>query len=225
MHIRLLVIVIYCLFVNKTFSQYTPVVDSIRIYLKEKPQLTGDLGSVQTFFYGFKSPIWYATGGLSFSNRIKFGAGYARLFLPDKEKEFDPPFYINHIMQLNGIESLVSTKLRYEFILIYADYIYYKTKHWKFSTPIKLGIGRTGYVYSGQTKNSFISKKNMIVYNPSVSVAYAITKWFGLSSNIGFLVTGNKNKEIRNAFSSPVFNFGLYISYSEIYRTFVNRKK
>ena len=212
-------IIIFGCFSTSSTAQFT---DSINAYMKKSPWLTGGFGSVQSFFYGFKAPIGYVSLGLSYAGRVRMGIGYCKLKVPEFDGDLNEdqvPFYENrYFANSSGITDTVNSKLHFEYGMIYLEYVFYKTKHWAFSVPLRFGFGRTAYKYSYLGTDAFADAKGMFIYHPSVSFDYAIFRWLGLNTQIGYKFTVIDLKNVRENFNSPVFNIGLFLYYSEIYK-------
>ena len=217
---RILIIFIFFLALRiSSFSQFT---DSLKLYMSKSPWISGGFGSVQTFFYGFKAPIGYVSLGLSFSGRVRMGFGYCKLKVPAFDGNFvqdQVPFYVNRIFtNTSGVQDTVNSKMHFDYGMAYLEYVFYKTKHWAFSVPLRFGIGQTKYKYFYNGTDQFTDKRIMFIYHPSVSFDYAIFRWLGLNTQIGYKFTVVSLKDVRDNFNSPVFNIGLFLYYSEIYK-------
>ena len=196
--------------------------DSLHSYLKKPPWIVGGIGSVQSFFYGYKAPIGYASIGLSFAGRLRFGIGYCKLLTPKYDgtiADDQIPFYENKIL-LNsvGVLDTVPARLHFQYFMYYMQYVFYKTKHWSFSVPLRFGFGQTKYNYSFEGNNVDEQKHFMFIYHPAVAFDYAIFRWLGFYTELGYKFTVIDLKNIKKNFNSPVYSFGLFLYYSEIYK-------
>jgi hypothetical protein len=216
------------LFLNALCS-YAQFADSLSTYLHSKPTLAGDLGSIQTFFYGFKAPIEYTDAGLSFAGRVRIGIGYSKLKTPDHKgtvREDNSPFYINkYFINSNGENDTVTSQLHFNYFVFFMEYVFYRSKHWEFSVPFRFGFGKTFYecAYNG---DDIISDKHFaFIYRPSVSFDYRICRWVGFNTEIGYKFTLSSQKSIRSNFSSPTYNFGFFIYYSELWKVAAKQVK
>jgi hypothetical protein len=214
---RFMVLMVLSLFMGAgAFAQLT---DSLRTYFKKTPMITGGWGSVQSFFYGFKAPIGYASLGVSFGGRIRMGVGYCRLRVPDFRGTINDdqlPFYKNTFIPEAG--TVIPSRLRYEYYMVYGEYVFYKTKRWTFSVPLRLGFGHTQYRFTYNEVKGISDQRFMFVYHPAVSFDYAIFRWLGFNTELGYRFTLSGLKNIRQNFNSPVYNLGFFLYYSEIYK-------
>jgi hypothetical protein len=196
--------------------------DSLHSYLRKRPGITGGIGSVQSFFYGFKAPITYATIGASFAGRLRIGGGYCKLSDPSFDgdlKDDQQPFYRNYYFtNPGGWTDTTVGKLRFEYMMYFIEYVFYKTKKWSFSVPVRFGLGRTRYTYTYLGEGHAADKHLMFVYHPSVSFDYAIFRWLGFNTELGYKFTVINFRNIRENFNSPVYNVGFFLYYSEIYK-------
>jgi hypothetical protein len=219
-------IFLFCAFFISSSAQ---VEDSVKQYLHRRPGLSGDLGSVQTFFYGFKAPISYADIGLSYAGRVRFGIGCARLKVPKFDGNLaddQRPFYRNkYFTNESGITDTVNEKLHFEYLTVFGEYVFFHSKHWEFSVPLRLGFGDSWYRYNyaGQDVNS--QRHFAFVYRPSVSFDYRICRWIGFNTEVGYIFTLSSQRGLGRSFSSPVVNLGFFIYYSEMYKPLIKKWK
>ena len=220
-------LLILSLFISTVSS--AQLYDSLHSYLNAKPSITGDFGSVQTFFYGFKAPITYVDVGLSFSGRIRLGLGYSWLKVPKANGnliEGQMPFYMNkYFSNPLGYTDTVNAKLYFGYFVSFIEYVFYKSKHWEFSVPLRVGMGNVSYKYSYEGKDQVSDKYLVFIYRPSVSFDYRLNRWIGFNTEIGYKFTFTGQRSIRKNFSSPIYNLGFFIYYSEIYKIIKNKHK
>jgi hypothetical protein len=202
-----------------TSCAHAQMVDSLRLYFKKSPMVTGGWGAVQSFVYGFKAPVGYATLGVSFGGRVRLGMGYCKLKVPDYKSDLSTgqePFYKNLVIP--GPDVLAPSRLRYSYFMVYGEYVFYKNKRWTFSVPLRFGFGHTQYHYQYNELSGVTDRHFMFVYNPSISFDYTIFRWLGFNTEFGYKFTLSGHRSIRQNFNSPVYNLGFFLYYSEIYK-------
>jgi hypothetical protein len=64
-----------------------------------------------------------------------------------------------------------------------------------------------------------------MLYEPGVSIEYAIFNWLGLGGHVGYRFMIKNNPYVDQNFNSPMYAFGINIYWDELYKmTFPNTK-
>jgi hypothetical protein len=213
---------LFLLFLLISLRGSAQLYDSLHAYLRKPPWIDGGIGTVQSFFYGFKAPIGYVNIGMSFAGRLRFGIGYSKLLTPKYSGRITDdqiPFYEKKILvNSSGIMDTVPSKLHFNYFMYYMQYVFYKTKRWNFSVPLRFGFGQTKYQYDFEGKEVDEQKHFMFIYHPAVAFDYAIFRWLGFYTELGYKFTVIDLKNIKKNFNSPVYSFGFFLYYSRIYK-------
>ena len=206
-------------------SSSAQVVDSIRTSFHKKPKLIGGINSKNTFINGFLSPVYTASAGLDFNHTVRIGAGYSWLQVFPYENEKDnTPFYIDKTFSdASGIYT-VHPALRFNYVNLFFEYVYFKSNKWQFSVPLQVGVGNSEYQYNFNEKNISEDKHTILLYEPTVSGQYRIIKWFGIGLDVGYRIMLISNKNIGGKFNSPILNAGAIIYWGELYRMVFPKK-
>lgn len=197
-----------------------PALDTIKDCLKQKPHLLLKLDSRNSFISNSRAKIFGLKLGLNYGNRVHIGLGYNQLYSP--AEDFDEQVYYRNSF---GLRDSVTAKLHLFYISVYAEYIFYQTKHWELSMPLQIGVGKTYYSYQLYGRKKEREENLNFIYEPSVSIGYKFVKWFGVGADIGFrfMVTGDK--KLNQKFTSPTYAFKILIFYNEIYKALFSKKK
>ena len=201
---------------------FAQVTDSLYQTLSKKPKLTGGVSTRYSFVTGFATSIRCASLGAEFANKLRTGIGFCWLKLPEfdgTKNENQLPFYKNkYFTNASGNTDTVVSKLTLNYFIYYSDFIFYRTKHWQFSIPFRIGLGNSYYMYDYNGVKTKESKRYVFLYEPSVCLEYKFFKFFGLGAEVGYRFMLFNNKEIEEKFNYPVYNFSFLIYYSEIYK-------
>ncbi|HEY4800056.1 MAG TPA: hypothetical protein VII99_13335 [Bacteroidia bacterium] len=205
-----------------SFIASSQVVDSIVSAFHKRPGFTGGISSTNTFINGFLSPIYTASAGLDFDHRIRIGAGISWLQLSSyKAGRDNSPFYLD-----NTIGSvIVHPELKFTYADLFIEYVYFDSKKWQFSVPIHFGIGDSRYQYNYNGQKVLFDKHTIVLYQPVVSGAYKLTKWFGIGMDVGYRIMIVNNKNIGSKFNSPVLDVGVVVFWSKLYRAIFPKSK
>jgi len=194
-------------------------VDSIRYALKKKPTPEVMLDGRNSIINNYKVPIGGIKSGLDFNSILSIGIGYN--WLRDGR--------INTTAVTRDIGKITfqrQTKIRY--LSIYAQYVFYKTKHWEFAIMPQIGYGNTFYNFTDSlnTKNNYKSARTKIfIYEPMMSGSYRIFKFGGVGADLGFRLAMSKKTIVKEVLSSPIYSFHIDIYWWTIYKAIFRKNK
>jgi hypothetical protein len=185
--------------------------DTISKILHGKIFPTASFDSRNSFISSSRAHIWGVKAGVDFDGRLQGGIGYNR---HDKNLEKDI-YFINEL----GVKDSTTAFLHLDYFSFYVRYVYYKTKHWKFSVmPYQLGFGNSRYVYENSGRKAVAGKRFVVLYEPGISVSYKIFQWFGVGGDIGYRFMLRGNPAIPENFNSPTYSFYVIIYWGELYK-------
>lgn len=185
--------------------------ESVLEHFQKKPTYIGSLTTRQTFIDGFKQPILGFKVGLDYE-KIRLTTGFCYL---GNSYNYKIP------TSLNGMDQFIDYTLRFRYVNVQLEYVFYQTPKWEFSVPFLLGLG----VYTKSTfdtnKNKYVKNRGpLFIYEPVIVGTYKIFDWLGVGGDIGYrfmLINKTKiNSNIR--FSSPVFAFRVLIFWNTVYK-------
>jgi hypothetical protein len=120
--------------------------------------------------------------------------------------------YIN----INNILLPVVKKWNINYMGYFIEYTFYNTGKWKFTIPVQAGWGFTYLTYKLNNELIREKKRIMLIYEPTMSGTYRITRYFGVGLDVGYRIVINKNKAI-GKLTSPIYVLSFKIFYSRIY--------
>jgi hypothetical protein len=193
-------------FLPITSGAQTEMMDSLRVAFHDKPKPFLDFGTRNSFVQNSRADIWGIQLGLSFHKRVVMGIGYNYM-----SSDLTQP------LLLDGKAITMHMDLNY--LSIYFSYTYFKNKHWQFSIPLQMGAGTSGYHYSFAERNYTQNKEFIALYEPMVETDYYIFSWLGAYVDVGLRLMLKPNTQIERNFNSPMYAFGLFIAWDELYKT------
>jgi hypothetical protein len=158
--------------------------------------------------------IFGLKAGISYNKKLRFGLGYNQLYNPPKNLDQDIQ-YINSL----GKPYIITKGLKLFYFSAVADYTFYSTKHWELSMPLQIGIGNTYYQSQLNGYKEKTDEHLNFIYEPTISIDYKITKWFGIAVDYGYRFFISNNHKLNQQLNSTIVTGGLSIYYSEIYKS------
>jgi hypothetical protein len=151
-------------------------------------------------------------GGIVFSQKIAFGAGYA--WLSPSTPIYNPGTFYDADLNKNVV---INKKLSLQYFCLYMNYIYHESKRWEFSVPIQMGVGWLGYNYQYRGKIVNENEGLCFLYEPEVNVKFKIFRWLGVEGDVGYRLLFKNNRFIKNTFNSPLLSVGAFIVWNEVF--------
>ncbi|HXC06018.1 MAG TPA: hypothetical protein VNZ86_14775, partial [Bacteroidia bacterium] len=170
-----------------------------------------DFGGRNSFVENSRADIWGIKLGLSFHRRVRIGAGY-NYMSSDLTK---PLSYTD----ASGASRLILEHLKMRYASVYFEYVYFRNKHWEFSIPLQLGAGTSKYAYTIGSQSFEHDRQFILVYEPMVQTKYYIFPWLGAEVDVGIRLMAKGNSEIGLNLNSPMYAFGLFIAWDELYKS------
>ncbi len=192
--------------------------DTLRACFSRGVSPTAYFDSRNSFIGNRRAQIWGIKAGAEFGGKLVLGIGYNQ-----HTNNLTKEFVFKNTQQ--GYDT-VPGKLRLGYVSYFARYVYYSSKHWKFSViPAQLGVGRSRYDVDYGGEEMRLNRKTIILYEAGISVAYKVVPWFGVGTDLGFRYMIRKNKAIPENFNSPIYSFYTIIYWGELYKAvFPNTK-
>jgi hypothetical protein len=189
----------------------TEMMDTLKSAMHHTPKPYGTFGDRNSFVQNSRADIWGFKLGLSYNKRVRFSVGYNFMIT-----DLTQPLAFPDPAGKNGIVTM-HMKLRY-FSTCF-EYVYYKTPHWEFSIPVQAGIGNSKYVFNYDNAPYSIDNRIIVLYEPMVQSEYYIFPWLGVEADVGLRLMLKNNRAIGKNFNSPMYAFGMFIAWDELYKT------
>lgn len=183
--------------------------DSIRSALNQKPSPYFKIDSRNSFIADQSAKILGFKAGAEFANRLRIGSGYNLL--------------TRHSPGLDEKITLQSAEykaiLKFSYLALYMDYVYYKTKRWEAAVSVQLGAGFSKYQYTAADGAKVqMNKKSVVLYELGIEGTYKVTKWFGIGLGTGMRIMLVNNNAIDKKFNSAIYILKFRIFPKEVYR-------
>ena len=187
---------------------HAQLIDSIKNCLTQKPRFNAKFDNRNSFVSNSRARIFGVKAGLEYNNHFVIGIGYNFL-----NSEIDKEFY-----SVVSANDTINTKLRFNYISIFAEYVFYDEKKYQLSIPIQIGAGVSKYTYSLNNKIFNYKNKPVIIYETALLGHYKIIKWVAIGGGIGYRLMILDNPNIDQQFNSVVYVIKVKIFLADIYR-------
>lgn len=149
--------------------------------------------------------------GVDFGKKISIGLGYSWL-------NSNTPVYNVFSFHDKDLQkdTVVTRRLSFNYVRLYVNYIYYKSRRWEFSIPLQVGVGKLGYKYNYKGVSQKIDEGFCFLYEPEVDVKFKIFRWLGAEADVGYRFLFKDNRFIKNTFNSPLISVGAFIVWDEL---------
>lgn len=185
--------------------------DTLRSALAGKKSLDLGFDSRNSFVDNKLVGIESVKIGVSFSNKLSVGGGYAWL------NSQTPIFHTYQFYDADlKKDTFLTQRLAFSYVRFYVNYIYYRSRRWEFSIPLQAGIGRMGFKSRYMGNEQLSDQGFCFLYEPEVDVKFKVFRWLGLEGDIGYRFLFKQNKFIKDTFNSPLISFGVFLDWSEI---------
>lgn len=182
-------------------------IDSIRQAFTEKPKLDVRFGARNSFITTKHAKIFGVKVGLNYNNTVKIGVGYNWL-LSDIER-------VNKVFN-NETEEEIISKLKFNYVSPYIEYVFLQHKKWETSIPVSIGFGAVNYK---STNVAFTTtKKFVLLYEPYMMAQYKFTRYTGVGFGVGYRLLVLGNSAMNENFNSPIYVLKFKVFFSDIYR-------
>lgn len=197
---------IFCLLVINLFCK-GQFMDSIYEVIKQKRSFNINLELRFSFINNQLTTVNGLRGGISFNRKLRIGGGISwlnsDLFL-DNEKQY----------------------LKFVYLCLYSDIVFYKTKRWQLSVPIQIGMGSSWF--QKETQFSFSNKDSkyfLLLYEPGITTQFKVFKWLGFGTDVAYRFTLKNEKNIGENLNSPTYSFKILTWIDQLYYDFFPKSK
>lgn len=213
-----LLTIITLMFIERVNAQTSTLEDTMQ-YRTFFPQNYGEkrwkfligFDAHRSFYNGYPVKFNGIRLGTEFKGVHRFGLGFYGLKKNLEFTEFD----INYPDATDS--SIVRFNVSYS--SLFYKRVLYKTKKWEFAIPTYIAGGTVEGIYqdsSGTFKNFIDQPFSSLGFG--IQGKYYIWSWLSPKISIGYRITFNSNKEVKRAFNSPYYAFGVSLSLGELYR-------
>lgn len=205
--LRKLLILLVVLLAHKAEAQ---LVDSLRVLFKKKYSIDTRLESRNSFIDHELTSVNGVRLGLAFQRKLKLGFGVSWLKTPVS----------NYFYPVNdfGKTDTVKKYLKFMYLCLYADFVFYKTKRWQLSVPIQVGVGS---VWHQQNKVYFLGstekKYPVVFYEPGITVQFKVFKWMGAGADVAYRFALQNANKTYVQLSSPSLSFKALFWFDQLF--------
>ena len=211
-------LLIISVFIFSTFECYTQETDSTnnkkffpKYYGEKKWRFILGLDAKRSFYAGYPVKINGIRTGAEYLGVHRFGLGtyWMRDNLEFTDINVDQP----------DANDTTIVKFKVSYASLFYERVFFKTRKWELALPFYLGGGSVRGLYYDTTSHfkEFVEKPFSSI-SAGVQCKYYIWSWLAPKVSIGYRLTFNAEKEIKQAFNAPYYAFGISISLGELYR-------
>jgi hypothetical protein len=165
--------------------------------------------SKNSFISNSQVRIWGMNLGMNYDNTVKFGGGLYNLMSPIEK---------NYLVESNGIKDTILTNLQYTYFSVFAEYVFYETKHWEASLPVQIGIGGTSYSGYKSDSTYLFHNKLILQYEATLTGHYRFLRYFALGGGVGYRIMLIDNKALGLQLTNPIYVVKFKIFLGDIFR-------
>ncbi len=146
---------------------------------------------------------WFIGGklGLQYENNFRYGVGFYILY----NKTYST--YVNGIKKSEEY-------LSFNYLSLFAEYIFKNNKNYEFSLPIAIGFG---YSWLGD----FSNKKNsnfQLLYETQLNGMYYPLSFLGVGAGVGYRIMIINNNKIDEQFTAPIYSIKFKIIFGKLFK-------
>lgn len=198
------------------FGQTPENMDSSRWYFPKKYgeknwKLILGFDAKRSFYAGYPVKFNGLRLGAEFRGVHRFGIGAYGL---QRNVEFTS-------IQVDQPDASDTSAVRFNvsYSSLFYERVFFKSPKWEIATPFFLSGGTVRGIYQDTTGifKEFVNKPFSSI-SLGIQVKYYIFKWLSPKVSVGYRLVFNSEKEIKQAFNSPYYAFGISISIGELYK-------
>jgi len=153
--------------------------------------------------------LWGMNIGLNHSDTFKYGLGIYDL---------STPYHRNYFTTQNGVTDTIHTRLKFTYASVFAEYVFYQTKHWQGSMPIQLGIGGSNFTGNLNDSTYTFNQHPIFHYEATLTGHYRFLRYFAVGGGIGYRIMRVNNKAIDLQLTNPIYILKLKFFLGDAYR-------
>jgi hypothetical protein len=209
-------IILLILLIAQPARSQTEMMDTLKASFHYTPKPYGTFGGRNSFVENSRADIWGFKLGISYNKRSRMSLGYSFM-----TSDLVQPILVPDAV---GLNQKISMHMKLEYVSACFEYVYYKTRYWEFSIPLQIGIGNSRYIYHANGKDYIRDYQTIVLYEPMVQTEYYIFRWLGVEADVGLRLMLKQNTAIGKNFNSPMFAFGMFIAWDELYHALFHHR-
>jgi len=197
------------LFLGLSLCARAQLLDSIGMFLQERPRIAVALDSRGSFISNQNVRLVGVKVGLEHGGRVRYGIGYSFLGTRLEQEE--------QVVE-NGVVRTAVTRLRLGYVTPFFSYTFYQRGPWEVNIPVQVGIGGGSLVYDdleGRTQK--LKRAFVFLYEPAMTVQYRFLRYFGVGGGLGYRLAFT-NASLDESLNAPVYIVGVKVFFGDLYR-------
>jgi len=201
------------------FKGEAQLIDTLKSIIKHKYSIDARLESRNSFVNNKLISVSGVRLGATFQRKLKLGIGISWLKTQGNswlKSNIKKDFYsVNDF----GKTDTTTKYLKILYGCVYADFVFYKIKHWQLSIPIQVGMGS---VWFQQNEKSYSFNKSdqkyfLFIYEPGITVQYKLFKWVGFGADVAYRFAMHDSKKTGERLSSPSLTFKALFWFDQLF--------
>ncbi len=194
------------------------IFDSLYHKLKSTPKFLFKFDTRNSFissrsavFSGFKL-------GFKYDNSLTIGIGISFLNSDVVLK--------NTSFNENSFPETAFSKLTFNYISPFLEYVFYKDNKWEHAIPLQFGFGYSNFRFIDNFGlNRILFNKPIVLYEPAMTTEYKLFPWLAIGGGLGYRLLLINNKIYGKLFNSPVYLIKFNVVWGNIsYKVFDKKK-
>ncbi len=194
---------------NCVVTSAQTVENDIGRVVKKPPDLFLRFDAKNSFISNSGVKIWGLNIGLNYSDTFKYGLGLYGLSTPVKRDFYET---------IAGCTDTINTELNYAYFSLFAEYVFYQTKHWEGSMPIQIGVGGTNFSGNYNDSTYMYHPKLVMHYEATLTGHYKLLRYFAIGGGIGYRIMLIDNKPLNLQLTSPIYILKFKFFVGDVYR-------
>lgn len=195
------------LFLLSTRHGNAQIVDSVRIALQEEPQFVFGLNSRISTALGEPNRTTRLFAGVDYDEKIRFEVAYNYMPVVAVDKDYV------------GRDSIVETN-QMKYLGLQAEYTYYRTKKWKLSVPVQLGLGGNRITRRTNGNLTYSGVGSVVPLEVGSNAIYYFYDWVGLKAGLGVRLTFGSSF---SSLSGSYYNVGIALFPGKLHKRFKDK--
>ncbi len=190
-------------------SAQSQMLDTLSSLFKSKYSVDVRLESRFSFINHDLTSVSGVRMGLAFRRKLRLGIGLSWLKTPVKKD-----FYTKNS---KGKTDTSTRYMKFYYFCYYADFVFYKTKHWQLSVPIQVGTGRSWFQENNNYSLSSQPKYYLLLYEPGITVQYKVTRWAGVGADVAYRFVLRTPRRPENNLNSFCLSFKVLFWFDQLF--------
>jgi hypothetical protein len=197
-----------------TASAQSRVLEEIQTSLNHKPRFVFSFDGRNTFIAGQNARLFGLRPALDFNEKLRIGLGLYGL-----NSQIDRVL-IAQSANVDLQNDTLPVKLQFAYLALFAEYAFYRSRHWEFGIPLALGLGSSSYVFQpAGSKPLVFHERSIMLAEGAIYSQYRVLPWLGIQVSAGYRQILKRNRSVPGNFSGPIYTIAIKVFLGKLYRS------